>query len=177
MDSLINNAIRQMEDAKFFLNRVSATSYCFPLPVFSGSTIGQHTRHFIEFYLCLLDCMKHENKILNYDDRQRDRQIESDPKYALKIIDKIMGQLTLFSKNVKLHIKSFNYISGSSSIIDTSMKRELLYNIEHTTHHFAMIKIGLNIVAPCLGLPEHFGVAASTIHNRKVQVGHSAAGE
>ncbi|MDX1476670.1 MAG: hypothetical protein R3301_03155 [Saprospiraceae bacterium] len=47
--------------------------------------------------------------------------------------------------------------------MDSSLERELIYNIEHTIHHLAIIKIGLAIIAPDIPLPAHFGVAPSTV--------------
>ena len=50
--------------------------------------------------------------------------------------------------------------------VESTLDRELIYNIEHAIHHMAMIKIGLKVLAPELHLPENFGVAPSTIRYR-----------
>jgi hypothetical protein len=56
-------------------------------------------------------------------------------------------------------------VSGLTS--QSNIERELMYNIEHTIHHLAIIKIGLNAVAPQIALSEHFGVAPSTIRHKQ----------
>lgn len=45
-----------------------------------------------------------------------------------------------------------------------------MYNIEHTIHHLALIKVGLKLVYPDLDLPNHFGVAPSTIKFQQAQL-------
>jgi hypothetical protein len=51
-------------------------------------------------------------------------------------------------------------------IISTNYFREVAYNIEHTIHHMALIRVGINETTNIL-LPENFGVASSTIKYRK----------
>jgi hypothetical protein len=50
--------------------------------------------------------------------------------------------------------------------METSVFRELTYNIEHAVHHMAMIKIGLRDVAPYVVLPPDFGIAMSTLRHK-----------
>jgi hypothetical protein len=44
----------------------------------------------------------------------------------------------------------------------TNYRREIAYNLEHTIHHMALIKVGIREVSD-LEIPEGFGVASSTI--------------
>jgi hypothetical protein len=52
-------------------------------------------------------------------------------------------------------------------LVSSTVGRELIYNIEHTIHHLAIVKIALKAILPSLELPEHFGVAPSTIRHRQ----------
>jgi len=52
---------------------------------------------------------------------------------------------------------------GKTVKVDTTFNRELLYAIEHTVHHMAIIKIGMLLNYPNVTVPENFGVAESTI--------------
>jgi hypothetical protein len=46
--------------------------------------------------------------------------------------------------------------------IPTNYYREVAYNLEHTIHHMALIRVGVNEVSSIV-LPDQFGVAYSTI--------------
>ncbi|MEM9984986.1 MAG: hypothetical protein AAF804_07800, partial [Bacteroidota bacterium] len=71
-------------DTLFFLERLEREPYGRKLDVFSGSSIGQHTRHLVEFFQCLL--VQAETGIIDYDARERNHRIETDPDYAAKAI-------------------------------------------------------------------------------------------
>jgi hypothetical protein len=170
--SLINAAQSLLDDAEGYLERISTTCYCQPLPKLSGSSVGQHTRHFVEFFQCLAEHLENagagEECHLNYDHRRRDHRIETEPRFALSLVESLKLQLPGLPWDVNLRVEHTDYLLGKSTLISSSAERELLYNIEHTIHHFALIKIGLNIVEPGLELPPHFGVAASTLQYRTV---------
>ena len=54
--------------------------------------------------------------------------------------------------------------------IPSTFERELVYNIEHTIHHLALIAIGFRAYFPHVSLSEHFGVASSTVAHQKKAV-------
>ena len=56
---------------------------------------------------------------------------------------------------------------GETMTINTSLHRELQYNIEHAVHHLAIIKIGIKSLEDSFKLDDNFGIAASTIRNKK----------
>jgi len=128
----------------------------------SQSTIGQHTRHFIEFYQCLLAQANTQN--INYCLRNRDLQIEENPTVAIQAIDEVITNLEKL--NLETAISLYTSKEGDEKIQST-IARELHYNIEHCIHHLALIKIGLKIIRPDLELSDSFGVAPSTIQHRK----------
>ncbi|NJL77199.1 MAG: hypothetical protein HC892_21470 [Saprospiraceae bacterium] len=39
-----------LEDAKLYLRQVDEVTYATPIRLLSNSTVGQHTRHFVEFF-------------------------------------------------------------------------------------------------------------------------------
>ena len=130
------------------------------LKILNDVSIGQHTRHIIEFYQCLFN--GYEINTINYDSRNRDLQIESDLEYALSNIELIIEKLgsKLDDSSIDLEV-SIGY--GNNTTVSTTFQRELTYLIEHTIHHLAIMNIAITGVFPAIIIPKHFGVAFSTI--------------
>jgi len=161
--SLINDSIAVLTDAKVFLNQISNEQYNHPIAIMSDSTIGQHTRHFIEFYQCLLT--QAPNQKLNYCLRKRDISIEQNPQIASAAIEDIIPKLSQLSLNTSITLQTQK---EKGSILASTIARELHYNVEHCIHHLALIRIALNLVAPDIKLPKTFGFAPSTLQHRKL---------
>ncbi len=53
--SLPQIAANVLHDLQHYLSTIDPILYQAPLVILSGSTIGQHTRHIIEFYNCLIE--------------------------------------------------------------------------------------------------------------------------
>jgi len=148
---------------RFYLLRLEQEKYQRPLEIFSGSSIGQHTRHIIEFFQCMLTQI--DSGTLNYDLRQRNQELEQIPDCAMREIAIVLECLHYLKQPSVIKLAS-SYGAGDGQeflMVETTLERELLYNIEHAVHHLAMIKIGLKIVAPDMKLPDSFGVAKSTL--------------
>ena len=90
----------------------------------------------------------------------------------------VIESLTEFinSVNLKMPITlEIDYsINGSQKqIMNTTLERELAYNIEHAIHHMAILKIGVRTIAPGTDIPDGFGIAVSTLRHRMEQSAHS----
>lgn len=155
---LIEQTYSILEQAEFYLTRIDSQDYKKPIPILSDSFIGQHTRHFIEFYQCLLQ--QTSSGQVNYDDRKRDYQLENSPEFAVTCIQKIKSEIEAFDFEKQLTLQTCN---SEEEPIPTNYARELLYNIEHTIHHLALIKVGILSVCPTMELPRTFGFAPSTV--------------
>lgn len=160
--TLKNAAELSLVDLKNCLTQLDTISYTKPLQVYSGSTIGQHTRHIIEFYQCLLS--QSETGVINYDKRIRNLNLETNIPYTIQSIDTIIERLYKEEFREDLSLESCYDTDNKEefNIVSTNFTRELVYNIEHTIHHLAIIKIGVIIEAPHVKLPAGFGVAPST---------------
>ncbi|UXP32999.1 DinB family protein [Reichenbachiella agarivorans] len=130
----------------------------------NGSTIGQHVRHTLEFFKCLLQ--DYHTGMVNYDLRCRDLALESDTVVALDQLNQLRNQLNQVSDNVSITLEQSFDADETSCIVQSNLERELIYNIEHAVHHMALIRIGLREVKPNLMLDESFGIASSTMRYR-----------
>jgi uncharacterized damage-inducible protein DinB len=152
------------------VEKIDDLDYRKPSLTLSGSTVGQHLRHTLEFFVCFENGMK--SGTVNYDKRAHDTEIETSKAAAL---DRIRQTVTFIDgltqdKSLQLEV-SYRIDNSPPEVLVTSSSRELVYNIEHAVHHMALIKIGLREVAPYVALPQNFGVAASTVrhHEQAVQ--------
>lgn len=140
------------------IETLSETQYQKPCLTHSGSTIGQHVRHIIEFFQCLQN--GYETGTVNYDLRQRNRLIETNKQVAIDSLYQICQQVDKIDKPILLTV-AFEE-SMDKVIISSTYLREVAYNIEHAIHHMAVIKIGINELSK-IELPKDFGVALSTL--------------
>lgn len=147
------------------LNDIDLMVYKDALQPLHYSTVGQHVRHITEFYLCAL--RGYENGMVDYDARERNMLIEIDKDFTIKTLEDVKNQLQTINLDRNLILKSKFGIDESLDI-SSSFFRELTYLIEHTIHHLAIIKIGLNQVYPEVKIPQNFGVAHSTIRFRVI---------
>jgi hypothetical protein len=148
------------------VSQLKDNDFAKPSKALSDSTIGQHLRHTLEFFICLEQ--GYEQGVVNYDKRGHDKLIETDKFIALatiqKIIDFILVQKT--DQPLKLEV-GYDATNNEAITIETNYLRELIYNIEHAVHHMAIMKIGIREVASYISLPSDFGVAASTVRFKK----------
>jgi uncharacterized damage-inducible protein DinB len=125
-----------------------------------GSSIGQHMRHILEFYECLLACVS--AGAFSYDRRSRNLLIETEVAAARASAARSMGLLQELGMDKDLTMDSELPGEAMLSRQATTLKRELAYLADHGVHHLAMIRIALEQRLPHIHLPEHLGVAAST---------------
>jgi hypothetical protein len=143
------------------VTQINEHDFARPAETLSNSTIGQHIRHTLEFFLCFEH--GYGNGVINYDKRAHDKLIETDKYIALSAIDRIMRFIATFvDKPLKLEV-GYDLVTEDFVTIETNATRELVYNIEHAVHHMAIMKIGIREIASYIKLAPDFGIAASTI--------------
>jgi uncharacterized damage-inducible protein DinB len=168
MNTIKKANIEILQQLKFVLAQIEAVDYKKPLKVLNNSTIGQHNRHIVEFYQCLF--LGIDSKIVDYDARKRDLQLETDLNYSIAVMDEIIEKFhcNFEDTNLKLLV---NLGSESATNVSTTFQRELTYLIEHSIHHLAIINIALRDSYAQIEIPRNFGVAFSTIiHQEKSQL-------
>jgi hypothetical protein len=94
----------------------------------SQSTIGQHLRHTLEFFICFEQGF--EQGVINYDKRAHDRLIERDKYLALDTIQKISTFVNTLNSNKPLSLEvGYDLTKEEFITIETNATRELVYNI------------------------------------------------
>lgn len=162
---LLEAAENSLSQVSALLVKLSNEEYSKPLSILHNASIGKHVRHIINFYQCIINSQ--DNNVVCYDARERDLQLEENTTYAKINIDAIVSDLKKL--NPETHIKvsqnfSINAIT-EAQIIESTIGREVMYAFDHTVHHLAIIKIGLNENFSDKTIDTNLGIAPSTVRN------------
>ncbi|MFK8013046.1 MAG: hypothetical protein AB8B80_13485 [Marinicellaceae bacterium] len=129
--------------------------------IYCELNIGNHIRHINDHFCAVKKGCK--SGIIDYNHRNRGSETETNLQFGLKTIKTWhdwIDQIDIDStdQSVKI-ISEINTIQTMSLQFDSTIARELLYLINHTTHHVAHIGLiaknhGINIsdtagMAPC----------------------------
>ncbi|MCF6401784.1 DinB family protein [Chitinophaga filiformis] len=155
--------LMQLQD---LLEHLTDEQYVCQIKLLSNATLGQHTRHIIEFFQELN--AGYGTGTVDYDKRKRDYSIETSRACAINSLIMVMSSLEKENRKLLLAI-DYSSDSEEGEFVETNYSRELVYNLEHTVHHMALLRIGVNAVSTIV-LPEDFGVAISTLKHRNACV-------
>lgn len=155
------------EQVQDLLDLMNNKNYSQPLSTFNGSSIGQHIRHIVDFYLCLINGIKAAD--INYDKRERNPNIEKDCLTAKNMMAIIASKVQAvdIEKPVKVCSSFVANEDVALKLIPSSIGRELMYAYDHAIHHLAIIKIGMQIHFPEIPISKNLGVAPSTLKYRQ----------
>ncbi len=153
---------------QLLIQRLSDVQLGESLEILGGSSVGNHVRHILEFYICLCEAL--ETGELNYDLRKRDKAMEGSTAKCVQIITHILKKLSKYDTDfpIKLYADYSISVENGKISLNTTFYRELLYNVEHIVHHLAIIRIGVASKEEFIEMEENMGVAASTIRNKNV---------
>ena len=157
---MFKSSLQTIEQFKKVLQNLPEDAYSKPCPTLSNATIGQHTRHIIELYQCLIE--GYDLGEVCYDKRKRDTLIEQNLLFAVLQLEYIQTNLEKTDKTLTITYE----LDARAIIIASNYFREVMYNLEHAIHHEALIKVAINEFGK-IKLPDSFGVAPSTLQYRK----------
>lgn len=166
-EDALRSAARTLEDLAGFLSDVPAADYQRPSAIFTGSTLGQHARHCIDHFECLLAGIP--SGLVDYDARNREAAIECDRDVAITrcraLAKDALANLRPLPATAPVLVRIASELEGEIPPQRSSLGRELLFVQSHTVHHFAL----LCAIAREHGLavPADFGVAPSTLRHRR----------
>jgi uncharacterized damage-inducible protein DinB len=137
------------------------------VPVAFNASIGGHYRHCLDHFTSVVRSLGSD--LVDYDDRERDARIETEPGIALAVTRELRKALAEVSPT-QLHQAvvarcEVSYDHNNSPLTASSLGRELVYCIAHAIHHYALIAVMARLLG--VQLPEHFGIAPSTVAHQK----------
>ncbi len=154
----------ELSQLKTTLMLLTPEEYSCPLCVLHHSSIGAHVRHVLEFYVCLL---RENTVVISYDARERNKRLERDLVFAMWVIQEITSKVIGITQDFSLVLNTSLSAQESASLpFETTLFRELLYCLEHSIHHQALIKIGFCELSKESLLTENFSVAPSTVRHQ-----------
>lgn len=166
----LQQASRQMlRQLIYFIDQLSPQQFSAHLSILSGNTVGKHLRHLIEFYQHLLMSYAEAQVLIDYDARERNHQTETDKEYAKLQVQILIGHLEKVHTNREMLLCFCLTGQGDKQHIPTTFYRELAYNLEHTIHHLAILKMAVITHFPEIALADDFGVAHSTMQYQYAQ--------
>ena len=158
-----HDLVRQIDT---LIQRIPDAQYQQALTVFNGSSLGQHFRHILNFYECVVQGGQGER--IDYARRQRDPRIETETAYArTAYATMLQGMDTLDEGQAIDVVGDFHAQANERPALPSSIGRELMYAFDHAVHHLALIRIGLAELGLTEADDHQLGVAPSTVRHRQ----------
>jgi hypothetical protein len=160
---ILDAAVAILAQGEDLLRALSAECYIRRVPLVFNACIGGHYRHCLDHFTSLLHGL--DASAVDYDHRERDARIESQPDFALALTRQMrrrLEQLPLGALDAPVKARcEVSYAQGDSPVTGSTFGREMVYAIAHAIHHYALISILAGLMDA--KLPAHFGVAPSTV--------------
>jgi hypothetical protein len=155
------HTIAQMTD---LLSQIEPHEYRQPLPEYDGSSLGQHFRHIIEFFICLEKGIP--SGTVDYAARERNQMYENLPGVAASVLADFAESMKGMNVGQTVQMRA-EFGSAERPLYPSTVGRELAFVYDHAIHHLAMIKIGLRCRFPHVQADRDLGVSPSTLKWRE----------
>ena len=164
LQTLIDDNVHLLEQGLTLLTSMDEALYGKAEPSVSLSGPGSHFRHLLDFYDRFLEGVEAER--IDYDRRQRDPALETDPSAAGARLTSVIAALRALSGRpltpallVKADAEERSH--EETPWAGSTVERELQVLLSHTVHHYALIAVSLRLNGIDPG--SEFGVAPSTL--------------
>ncbi len=157
---LINGLQSVIHDYQHLLQSLRVEHYCASPD--GQSSIGAHVRHVLEFMQVL--AAQITDGVIDYEARAHDVSMESNP---LAVADTLSKLLTTFRAQIETYglyrlllLKETAVLGHPRVTTTSSVGREILFIIQHSVHHLAIIKMKTDALG--LHMRPDLGVANAT---------------
>jgi len=151
------------------LNCFDDSHYTRKLPGAFHSAVGEHYRHCLDHFECLLRGLN--TGAIDYDNRDRNPRTETDRAFAIletRRLQKACESIPISFLDCPIKVRSkVNYELDLAPLITSTAGRELMYAVAHAIHHYALIAVMCGMLG--VRVPQGFGVAPSTLKYRSDQ--------
>lgn len=163
--SPLNSAAAEvLAQGETLLRSFNDNNYTRKLPAAFHSAVGQHYRHCLDHFECMLRGFNAD--AIDYDDRDRDPRIENDRAFAItetRRLQKACESIPVSFLDCPINVRSkVNYELAAAPLITSTVGRELTYAVAHAIHHYALIAVMCGMLG--VRVPPGFGVAPSTLN-------------
>lgn len=163
---LVAAADAVLEQGEMFLRSVPVEAYTRKHPRAFDATLGGHFRHGLDHFTSLVRAQ--DSGEVDYDRRDRDPRVESDPAFALKVsrqVRQAIGRFTGDDLRTRVSVRcAVTYDGDEVPPCQSTLARELVYAVTHAVHHFALMAFLARAME--LPLPHRFGLAPSTARHQ-----------
>src|ERR1051326_2351429 len=140
---IVDAAVSILSQGEDLLRALSVESYTQRVPQAFNACIGGHYRHCLDHFTSLLRGL--DSNEVDYDHRERDARLESQPDFALRVTQEMRTRLQRISFSaldwtVRARCE-VSYAHGESPVTGSTVGREMVYAIAHAIHHFALISV------------------------------------
>lgn len=128
-------------------------------------SIGEHLRHCVEHFQLLFRGL--DLGVVDYDARERDPELETDPRTLLAALASIAERLEALDERalgVSLTIRVLASPGREPVLVESTLGRELSFLSSHNIHHIALM--GMLAESMGIALPKDLGLAYSTAEHR-----------
>jgi hypothetical protein len=159
-----------LEQGLTLLAQVDETTYCKLVGQPYRASLGQHYRHVLDHFLCLMAGIKVME--IDYDRRARDPRLETNLEFARATTERLIRELRVYDNQMMERPCSVRYSVGYGDTepirLPSVIAREMAFCVGHAVHHYAIIRLLCAELGADLG-PE-FGIAPSTLKYRAALV-------
>ena len=152
---------RSLDELADMLSRIGDETYVWKPTGGASGSIGAHVRHVLDPVKVLVD--RPRQKTVTYDRRERDTLVEQSRQAGIEALRRARYRLSAFLDmplDEMLTLEALVEHGQPPIAVPTSLARELVFALQHTIHHQAIIAVLLQQIG--VATPSRFGYAPAT---------------